>query len=190
MHNHNAGGRSPLCARTTRVSSVHACHNKKPETMVKITRRDIFTLGIVLLYSKPSAAVEERVITTDRESESESHLAVDLKRKQNRFKRDYEGRVAFQNKQTDEWVDVKCDLQAPGLLLLRDPSDQVFYVAYASLKQVDLSDDDVVSLLAMDGWESFMMPIRSPGVDGGVESLKLSREEFYKVVTVVPAAAE
>lgn len=37
---------------------------------------------------------------------------------------------------------------------------QVYYIAYASLKQVDLSDDQVVSALAQDDWEQNLQPIQ------------------------------
>lgn len=39
--------------------------------------------------------------------------------------RAYDGHISIQNKYTKSWVDVKCDLQVPGLLLLRDASGEV-----------------------------------------------------------------
>lgn len=42
-----------------------------------------------------------------------------------KFVRAYDGHVALQNKYTKAWTDVKCDLQVPGLLLLRDASGEV-----------------------------------------------------------------
>jgi hypothetical protein len=41
------------------------------------------------------------------------------------FVRAYDGHVSIQNKFTKAWTDVKCDLQVPGLLLLRDESGEV-----------------------------------------------------------------
>lgn len=41
------------------------------------------------------------------------------------FVRGYDGHVSIQNKYTKAWTDVKCDLQVPGLLLLRDASGEV-----------------------------------------------------------------
>lgn len=36
---------------------------------------------------------------------------------------------------------------------------QVFYLGYAGLKQVDLSDDQVVAAIAVDDWENAMIPV-------------------------------
>lgn len=41
------------------------------------------------------------------------------------YVRAYDGHVSIQNKFTKAWTDVKCDLQVPGLLLLRDQSGEV-----------------------------------------------------------------
>lgn len=41
------------------------------------------------------------------------------------FVRAYDGHVSIQNKFTKAWTDVKCDLQVPGLLLLRDTNGEV-----------------------------------------------------------------
>lgn len=69
---------------------------------------------------------------------------VDKRRGTARFKRAYDGHVALQNKLTGEYMDIKCDLQVPGTILLRDPRGQVYIMSYSAIKQVDLSDDDVV----------------------------------------------
>jgi hypothetical protein len=36
---------------------------------------------------------------------------------------------------------------------------QVFYLGYGGLKQVDLSDDQVVAAIATDDWENAMKPV-------------------------------
>jgi hypothetical protein len=41
------------------------------------------------------------------------------------FKRSHDGHVALLNRFSKQWTDVKCDLQVPGLLLLRESSGQV-----------------------------------------------------------------
>jgi hypothetical protein len=41
------------------------------------------------------------------------------------FKRSHDGHVAILNRFSKQWTDVKCDLQVPGLLLLREASNQV-----------------------------------------------------------------
>jgi hypothetical protein len=41
------------------------------------------------------------------------------------FVRAYDGHVSLQNRFTKAWTDVKCDLQVPGLLLLRDAGGEV-----------------------------------------------------------------
>jgi len=41
------------------------------------------------------------------------------------FRRAHDGHVAIQNKYTQQWADIKCDLQVPGLLLIRETDGQV-----------------------------------------------------------------
>ena len=53
--------------------------------------------------------------------------------------------------------DVKLDLKSPGTLLLREPTGLVHYLAFGSLSQVDLSDDEVVGAVAVSGWVSGLL---------------------------------
>jgi hypothetical protein len=50
---------------------------------------------------------------------------VPLTQRRANFKRSHDGHVAILNKYSKQWTDVKCDLQVPGLLLLREASNQV-----------------------------------------------------------------
>lgn len=49
--------------------------------------------------------------------------------------RAYDGHVSLQNRLTKAWTDVKCDLQVPGLLLLRDGGGKVSVGGHAQLQQ-------------------------------------------------------
>ncbi|KAF8063721.1 hypothetical protein HT031_003576 [Scenedesmus sp. PABB004] len=113
-----------------------------------------------------------------------SDAEVDRKRKKGGFLRAHDGHVAIQSRYTKAWVDIKCDLQVPGLLLLREPGGQVYYLGYAGLKQVDLSDDTVVQAVAADDWEDSMRPVQAETQAGGVEGLVMSREDFYALVSL------
>ncbi len=44
-------------------------------------------------------------------------------------------------------------------MLYAVPAVQVFYLGYGGLKQVDLSDDQVVAAIATDDWENSMKPV-------------------------------
>ncbi|WIA34640.1 hypothetical protein OEZ86_012957 [Tetradesmus obliquus] len=110
---------------------------------------------------------------------------VDKKRKKGNFKRSHDGHVALLNRFSKQWTDVKCDLQVPGLLLLREASGQVFYLGYGGLKQVDLSDDQVVAAVAADDWENNMTLVQAETAAGGVEALEVTREDFYSLVSLV-----
>jgi hypothetical protein len=41
----------------------------------------------------------------------------------------------------------------------RSPEGRVFYLAFESLKQIDLSDDEVVGAIASSPWETGMQPV-------------------------------
>jgi hypothetical protein len=47
---------------------------------------------------------------------------------------------------------------SPGCVFLHH-HQQVYYLGYAGLKQVDLSDDQVVAAIATDDWENSMIPV-------------------------------
>lgn len=48
---------------------------------------------------------------------------------------------------------------------------QVYYLGYGGLKQVDLSDDQVVAAVATDDWENAMKPVEVSTADVWHESL-------------------
>lgn len=51
--------------------------------------------------------------------------------------------------------------------------------------QVDLSDDEVVAAMAMEKWEDEAEAIKGKDDQGSVQSLELTREGFYGLVSVV-----
>lgn len=76
---------------------------------------------------------------------------------------------------------------APGLLLLRNHGTSLVYaVAYDSMAQIDLSDDDVVEAISVDDWEKDASLV--PSKDGRTAGLMLNREAFYDVISVMAAA--
>eukprot|EP00877_Chromochloris_zofingiensis_P007904 jgi/Chrzof1/3367/Cz12g22160.t1 len=115
---------------------------------------------------------------------------IDKHRIEMNFRRAYDGHVALVSKKNGQYLDVKCDMQVPGTVLFRAPNGQVYYIAYASLKQVDLSDDQVVSALAQDDWEQNLQPIQSVDDKGKVSPLELTREGFYQLLSIVGAAED
>lgn len=61
---------------------------------------------------------------------------IDLRRDTLNFRRAYDGKVAIMNKKTNQFYDVKLDLQSPGTVLLRDDEGQVYYIKFSGLQQV------------------------------------------------------
>lgn len=115
---------------------------------------------------------------------------VDAFRKGHSFRRGSDGKIALQNKQTNEWFDAKCDLLIPGFMLLRHPAGQVNYIAYAVLQQVDMSDDIVVGSIATSSWETEMSPVQA--IDPGEKKieLELNRDEFYNLGSLSPSLSD
>ncbi|KAF6261947.1 hypothetical protein COO60DRAFT_1625148 [Scenedesmus sp. NREL 46B-D3] len=142
-----------------------------------------------LLVPSPSPMVDaaSASVPSSRAGDNVGFLTdsqVDKKRKKANFRRSHDGHVAMLNRFSKQWTDVKCDLQVPGLLLLREASGQVFYLGYAGLNQVDLSDDQVVAAVAADDWENSMTLVKAETAAGGVEALEMTREEFYALVSL------
>jgi len=120
-----------------------------------------------------------------------SDAEVARKRKDGGFMRAFDGHVAIYNRKTREFFDIKCDVQLPGTLLLRDPAGgAVSYISYASIKQIDLSDDVLVAALADDKWEGDAVPIEGKDAGGKVQRLALSREGFYSLFSISGDAAD
>lgn len=59
----------------------------------------------------------------------------------------------------------------------------MYYLGYAKLKQLDLSDDQVVAAIAADDWENAMTRIGA-----GAEDV-MTREGFYQLVSLVPGGS-
>eukprot|EP00879_Flechtneria_rotunda_P005346 GHRR01005633.1.p1 GENE.GHRR01005633.1~~GHRR01005633.1.p1 ORF type:complete len:241 (+),score=116.03 GHRR01005633.1:253-975(+) len=114
-----------------------------------------------------------------------SNKEVDQQRRKSGILRAYDGHVAVKNKFTNAWTDLKCDMRAPGLLLLREPNGKVYFLGYGGVMQVDLSDDQVVAAIAADDWENTLKPVQAVLEDGSTEVLELSREDFYQLVSLV-----
>lgn len=108
-----------------------------------------------------------------------------------------------------ERFEVRCDMGAPGFLLLRDESGGCWYLPpdpSGELAQIDLSDDAVVAqLFASHVWEDLIEPLDiADGPSGGggagvdqqgqeqmqqVRQLRLSEDEFRAVFSLVRGAS-
>lgn len=138
----------------------------------------------VLLSGAPAIALPE---TSEPGSNAffRSNDDVDQRRSKAHFRRAYDGRVALQSKVGDEWIDIKLDMGVPGTLLFRNGQGSVFYIAYEDAKQLDLSDDDIVSVVAAEDWEKMLQPIEGEDSRGVVAQLQLTREEFYSMLSLI-----
>eukprot|EP00200_Dunaliella_tertiolecta_P005924 CAMPEP_0202351296 /NCGR_PEP_ID=MMETSP1126-20121109/8001_1 /ASSEMBLY_ACC=CAM_ASM_000457 /TAXON_ID=3047 /ORGANISM="Dunaliella tertiolecta, Strain CCMP1320" /LENGTH=125 /DNA_ID=CAMNT_0048943391 /DNA_START=251 /DNA_END=628 /DNA_ORIENTATION=+ len=114
-----------------------------------------------------------------------SDKEIQLRRDELNFVRSFDGKVALKDHNGKLW-DCKLDLKSPGTLLLRDPNGLVHYLAFSSLSQVDLSDDEVVGAVAISGsWEQGVEPVQDVDENKQVMKLELTREGFYGLVSIV-----
>eukprot|EP00878_Enallax_costatus_P011561 GHUV01012069.1.p1 GENE.GHUV01012069.1~~GHUV01012069.1.p1 ORF type:complete len:248 (+),score=50.94 GHUV01012069.1:135-878(+) len=191
-HRRSASKPGPLIVSSStpgrQTDHVFAC------TRETSTKRNLLqssaVLGSVLLlrFASYTSPVEAAPPVTSAAGQNVGLLKdseIDKKLRKAGVKRSHDGHVAIQNKYTKTWVDVKCDFQVPGLLLLREEDGQVYWLGYGAVKQVDLSDDQVVTAVAADDWENSMTLVQAENEAGGIEALELSREAFYQIVSLI-----
>lgn len=102
-----------------------------------------------------------------------------------KYKRGIDGRVSV--KGSKGWYEMRLDMGVSGTVLLRqETSSELFLLEADQLKQVDLSDDKVVLLMFADGsWEKVLVPLEAEVEPGKVEPVKLTKQEFRDIFSVL-----
>eukprot|EP00798_Chlamydomonas_sp_ICE-L_P001292 gene1293-32641_t len=114
-----------------------------------------------------------------------SQKALDDIRLKNGFKRIADGRVMLRGENGD-WYSLRLDLEIPGVMLLRDPKGMIYALQSGTLRQVDLADDFIITLLFSDGeWEESKLPLLFTDDEGNELGLQMDALDFRQVVGIV-----
>lgn len=110
---------------------------------------------------------------------------VDELRRELHFRRDYDGHV-FVRDASGQWWEVRLDAKLPGTMLLRDSNDNVYFITYNNVQQIDLTDDYVVgSLFVGDDWKVMLQRVQVRDDGGAVVDLQLPKDAFRDLISVM-----
>ncbi|KAL6745296.1 hypothetical protein V8C86DRAFT_41984 [Haematococcus lacustris] len=162
----------PRCA--ARPSSVSNTTDRAPNASMLLA--SLATAGLLLIGGPTAPGTNLGYMTNDE---------IEDRRKQLGFVRAFDGKVAVRDHTTSALWDVKLDLKSSATLLLRSPEGQVHVLGFKSLRQIDLSDDEVVGAIASSPWEKGVEPIEGLDEDQKLRKLELTREGFYQLISVI-----
>lgn len=84
------------------------------------------------------------------------------------------------------WLEVKLDGYVEGSLLLRGEDGHVFYLVSEDLKQIDLTNDQLVGqLFGQGGWDGLKQPLYSQSPTGELIHVRMSPDQFRSIFTVL-----
>ncbi|KAL6755525.1 hypothetical protein V8C86DRAFT_2676583 [Haematococcus lacustris] len=170
----------PRCA--ARPSSVSNTTDRAPNASMLLA--SLATAGL-LLIGGPSWAKVSETTAPGTNLGYMTNDEIEDRRKQLGFVRAFDGKVAVRDHTTSALWDVKLDLKSSATLLLRSPEGQVHVLGFKSLRQIDLSDDEVVGAIASSPWEKGVEPIEGLDEDQKLRKLELTREGFYQLISVI-----
>ncbi|MEW5298692.1 MAG: hypothetical protein WDW38_000565 [Sanguina aurantia] len=139
--------------------------------------------------SSASSDAEGVTIDLSHEDAPEDAALVEDFRATAGFSRRLDGRVQLHSP-TGELVEVKLDGKVEGSLLMRDPSSgHVYYLCSENLKQIDLSNDQLVASLfgkPASDWYTLRRPLLAAEVDtGAAMHVKMGLLPFRSVFTLL-----
>ncbi|GIM17121.1 hypothetical protein Vretimale_19652, partial [Volvox reticuliferus] len=121
--------------------------------------------------------------------EQEDVAAVKHYRDSKSFRRRVDGRVLLHGKESDTWMEAKLDGYVEGSLLLRGQDGLVYYLVSEDLKQIDLSNDQLVGQLFGEGsWEKLMQPLYTQLAGGELKHVRMTPQQFRSIFTVLREA--
>ncbi|KXZ49647.1 hypothetical protein GPECTOR_20g504 [Gonium pectorale] len=83
-------------------------------------------------------------------------------------------------------MEAKLDGYVEGSLLLRGREGHVYYLVSEDLKQIDLSNDQLVGQLFGEGsWEKLMQPLYTQVTDGQLKHVCMTAAQFRSIFTVL-----
>ncbi|KAG2487610.1 hypothetical protein HYH03_013749 [Edaphochlamys debaryana] len=119
----------------------------------------------------------------------EDPVAVERFRAAKNFRRRADGRVFLKSPAGEGWMETKLDGYVEGSLLLLDPEGLVYYLVSEDLKQIDLSNDQLVAQLFADGsWDGIKMPLYTQVTDVGLQHVRMTPQQFRSIFTVLRQA--
>ncbi|EFJ44575.1 hypothetical protein VOLCADRAFT_106357 [Volvox carteri f. nagariensis] len=121
--------------------------------------------------------------------EQEDAAAIDRYRAAKNFRRRVDGRVLLHGKDSDTWLEAKLDGYVEGSLLLLGQDGLVYYLVSEDLKQIDLSNDQLVGqLFGEGGWEKLMQPLYTQITGGELKHVRMTPQQFRSIFTVLREA--
>ncbi|KAG2437495.1 hypothetical protein HXX76_006144 [Chlamydomonas incerta] len=121
--------------------------------------------------------------------EAEDPAAIEAFRKSKNFRRRADGRVMLQGPTSGKWMEAKLDGYVEGSLLLLAADHGVHYLVSEDLRQIDLSNDQLVGqLFGEGGWEALMQPLYTQTVEGALKHVRMSPAQFRAIFTVLKEA--
>ncbi|GFR40259.1 hypothetical protein Agub_g831 [Astrephomene gubernaculifera] len=118
--------------------------------------------------------------------EVEDVAAIQRYREAKNFRRRVDGRVLLYGKENSSWMETKLDGYVEGALLLLGREGHVYYLVSEDLKQLDLTNDQLIGQLFGEGsWERIMQPLYTQTSDGGLKHVRMTRQQFRSIFTVM-----
>ncbi|PNW79248.1 hypothetical protein CHLRE_09g407650v5 [Chlamydomonas reinhardtii] len=123
------------------------------------------------------------------DAEAEDPASIEAFRKSKNFRRRADGRVMLQGPTSGKWMEAKLDGYVEGSLLLLAPDHGVHYLVSEDLRQIDLSNDQLVGqLFGEGGWEQLMQPLYTQTAEGALKHVRMSPAQFRAIFTVLKEA--
>ncbi|GLC36371.1 hypothetical protein PLESTB_000769000 [Pleodorina starrii] len=121
--------------------------------------------------------------------ETEDPAAIERYRASKNFRRRLDGRVLLHGKESDTWMETKLDGYVEGSLLLLGRDGLVYYLVSEDLKQIDLSNDQLVGqLFGEASWEKLMQPLYTQVTGGELKHVRMTPQQFRSIFTVLREA--
>ncbi|GLI63631.1 hypothetical protein VaNZ11_006658 [Volvox africanus] len=127
--------------------------------------------------------------TSAAPEESEDVAAMRRYRDSKSFRRRFDGRLLLHGKESNTWMEAKLDGYVEGSLLLLGQDGLVYYLVSEDLKQIDLSNDQLVGQLFGEGsWEKLMQPLYTQLAGGELKHVRMTPQQFRSIFTVLREA--
>ncbi|KAG2438232.1 hypothetical protein HYH02_010933 [Chlamydomonas schloesseri] len=142
-----------------------------------------------LLSSEAAAPATGAKPSEPADAAAEDVAAIEAFRKSRNFRRRADGRVLLQGPTSGKWMEAKLDGYVEGSLLLLAPDHGVHYLVSEDLRQIDLSNDQLVGqLFGEGGWEALMQPLYTQTAEGALKHVRMSPDQFRAIFTVLKEA--
>ncbi|GIL88921.1 hypothetical protein Vretifemale_16843 [Volvox reticuliferus] len=169
------------------LAEIILCRHLEINSIAKASNTIYVLITVLTQGSLHSAA--RALCTSAGAEEQEDVAAVKHYRDSKSFRRRVDGRVLLHGKESDTWMEAKLDGYVEGSLLLRGQDGLVYYLVSEDLKQIDLSNDQLVGQLFGEGsWEKLMQPLYTQLAGGELKHVRMTPQQFRSIFTVLREA--